>query len=880
MKLPWEKVHKVRGETCSGLVAFAGKQPGLSLANPLVAVLLLAALLVVAGTAIRAQNAAHPAESPLMRQVRQALSLDEHGDRQGAMTLTLQLLAQNPKFAPAIKLEGLLLEESGETTKAAAAYEEALKLAPNDPDLLLKVGIHQLTAGDLVRAIQLLEHCTKLLPGDGEAQYYLAQAYHSNAQDQLALATIRLSLKAEPDNPPVWQKYGELLCATGDCEGGLRWLLKAQHSDASLPLLDYDIALTDYRLTNTLGAVQHAARAVEAQPSNVSAWQLLANAEIKLANWHEARHAFESILALKADDLESLLGLAQCELELKSYPAAVDKLQSLLRLAPKQLLAHFYLSRAYAGMGRMADAQHESALHHLMMEQLTVGRSAETDEHKAPAIRGAHTYEGILALKQGDLKTAENDFKADLASDSNYQMAIAEMGMVRYLQQRWSEAAEQLAKSRTMTPELLYILSDSYFRLGQASDADLIAETLADYGREKPELVTQLNDLLRRNGQTELAQRLSASPDLPARQGLPTGISLTTKLRVRETPGWWPTKGSAAKQQFVGNAACAKCHAAKAASYNNAAMSRAAVSTEDSEIIHKRDSLHFQSGPYHYETEGTAGKTILKVTDGKSSLSVPLLWGFGVSHMGQTYVYEQGGIYYESHLSFFTVPQALDVTPGQSTAAPASLESAAGRQMGTDEAQLCFGCHTTASTTNGKFDATASVPGVTCESCHGPGLSHVAAANSGIADSTESLILNPGRLDRVDSLDFCGACHRTWEDTVTSGNMGIFNVRFAPYRMENSECWKQGDKRITCLACHDPHKPLLHESSSYDPACLQCHSATSPEKPKPTRAPAVCSVATKNCVTCHMPKYELPGMHSSFTDHWIRIVRTGDSYPE
>ena len=46
-------------------------------------------------------------------------------------------------------------------------------------------------------------------------------------------------------------------------------------------------------------------------------------------------------------------------------------------------------------------------------------------------------------------------------------MAIAEMGEVRYHQGRWSDAAEQLAKSRTMTPELLYMLCDSYFHTGK-----------------------------------------------------------------------------------------------------------------------------------------------------------------------------------------------------------------------------------------------------------------------------------------------------------------------------------------------------------------------------------------------------------------------------
>jgi tetratricopeptide (TPR) repeat protein len=544
-------------------------------ATRLPAVLLLALLCSAGAGEIRAQNAGHITESAQAQQLHEALSLDEHGDRQGAMNLVVQLLAQHPDFEPAIKLKGLLLEEAGDTRDAAAAYAEALKLAPNDPDVLLKMGIYKLAAGDKEEALKLLQHCVRILPGDGDAQYYLAQAYHLNEQNDAALHAIRLSLKAEPDNPPVWQKYGELLCITEDCDAALKWLLKARQSDATLPRIDYDIALTDLKLMDLANAGRYAERAVESEPNDVSAFELLASVDVKLAKWQEAKNAFERVLTFKANDVDSLFGIGQCELELKNYQAAVDKLQLVLQLAPTRLLAHYYLSRAYAGMGRTADAEHEAALHQLMMEQMTFVRSVEREgsespitaqayqllaEHHEedalqlyskrfkgtaatladayvfagklylgmgdkddglrclhhaleiqPTVRGAHTYLGILDLKERDLSGAEKEFKAELANDPNSQTAIAEMGEVRYHQERWSDAAEQLAKSKTMTPELLYMLCDSYFHLGKVSDADLNAEAAAAYGRDNPELMKELNELLLRNGQTELAQRLSAN---------------------------------------------------------------------------------------------------------------------------------------------------------------------------------------------------------------------------------------------------------------------------------------------------------------------------------------------------------------------------------
>src|SRR5260370_11803496 len=197
--------------------------------------LLLLAGLYAGGATVRAQNAPHPAESPLMRQVHQALSLAEHGNNQEAMNLVLRLLEQKPDFVPALKLKGMLLEEAGRTSESAAVYEQALKLAPNDGDLLLKAGIYKLTAGQKEEAIKLLHHCIRVLPCDGDAQFYLAQAYHLNGQDDLALRAIRQSANAAPDDPSVLQQHGELLCSTKDVQPQLERLVRPHRPHPTFP---------------------------------------------------------------------------------------------------------------------------------------------------------------------------------------------------------------------------------------------------------------------------------------------------------------------------------------------------------------------------------------------------------------------------------------------------------------------------------------------------------------------------------------------------------------------------------------------------------------------------------------------------------------------
>ena len=103
-------------------------------------------------------------------------------------------------------------------------------------------------------------------------------------------------------------------------------------------------------------------------------------------------------------------------------------------------------------------------------------------------------------------------------------------------------------------------------------------------------------------------------------------------------------------------------------------------------------------------------------------------------------------------------------------------------------------------------------------------------------------------------------------------NPGIANIRFQPYRLAGSKCYDVDDARINCLACHDPHREVNANLLDYDAKCSACHGGGK-------AGAKTCPVAKQGCVTCHMPKLELPGAHFKFTDHRIRIVKPHQPFP-
>jgi len=372
------------------------------------------------------------------------------------------------------------------------------------------------------------------------------------------------------------------------------------------------------------------------------------------------------------------------------------------------------------------------------------------------------------------------------------------------------------------------------------------------------------------------AQQNSPSNELPD----------TTADRVTGQ-GWWPTKSPASTKGYVGSDVCVKCHSDIGPIQSNSEMAKAAYRLSGGAAGEPAPG-DFVNGSYTYRF--IPNKTLpghsLEVTSNGRSISSPIVWTMGAGDHGQTYVLEEKGGLYESQASSFSFIHRVGLTPGHKTAEEGSLENALGTPLKGSEAVRCFACHTTASSASSKLNTADAVPGVHCEACHGPGRDHVDANMAGQIVQARKAIFNPASLTPTSSIDFCGACHRTMMDVVMrEPEPGALTVRFQPYRLEESRCWETTkDARLACTQCHDPHAPLVREAHFYDQKCLSCHSSTRDAKHDAsaigwTATPKICPKATTNCITCHMPKTDVPEMHSTFVDHYIRIVRPGRPVP-
>ncbi len=187
----------------------------------------------------------------------------------------------------------------------------------------------------------------------------------------------------------------------------------------------------------------------------------------------------------------------------------------------------------------------------------------------------------------------------------------------------------------------------------------------------------------------------------------------------------------------------------------------------------------------------------------------------------------------------------------------------------------CLNCHTTwfrAALPNPSLPGgpEAGDRGIGCERCHGPGLNHVKAVESGFAEPAVAVTRDtpPARL-----LKSCNECHAS-NGTVDPGDPEFTRVQGTT--LQFSRCFTGSGGAIHCATCHDPHRGLDTNRSHYEAKCLGCHPAPAARSPNHA-GPKACPVNPgSGCIDCHMPKVHDATFQARFTDHHIRVHPRGN----
>jgi hypothetical protein len=366
-------------------------------------------------------------------------------------------------------------------------------------------------------------------------------------------------------------------------------------------------------------------------------------------------------------------------------------------------------------------------------------------------------------------------------------------------------------------------------------------------------------------------------------------------------------RNSAADAGYVGSRVCSQCHRSIYESFSRTDMGRSMseitpallerIPTSASIFnpklnrhfeISARDNNLYQS---EYETKSD-GKDVFYETR-------KLDWIIGSGANGSGAIVKQDDYLFEAPLSFYAKPQRWALSPGYEFG-----------DYGFNRPVLpaCISCHSGQPRPvldgNGRFQEPPFVElAIGCENCHGPGLSHIAAANMG--DLTGS-IANPAKLSPWLADNICMSCHQTGDARVLQAGktyrdfrpgaelndtLSIFLVPFsrqsAPkddllehyLSMRLSKCYLRSGERLGCVSCHNPHvQPSQQEAPAFfRQKCLACHTEKSCAVPLSLR---LHKTPPDDCAGCHMPKRDVTVIsHSVLTNHRI-VAEAEEPFPD
>jgi cytochrome c-type biogenesis protein CcmH/NrfG len=338
---------------------------------------------------------------------------------------------------------------------------------------------------------------------------------------------------------------------------------------------------------------------------------------------------------------------------------------------------------------------------------------------------------------------------------------------------------------------------------------------------------------------------------------------------------------------FVGNKACAGCHAAIYRAYIQTPMAQSSgkVGTPGKETFDRaefrdtRGAFSYKVSPdYQFEfTQQGVRQPIAGVR--------ALKYFIGSGAAARTFLIDDGGFLFESPVTYYHQSASWKASPG--------FESLDYPYLTRPVAPGCLQCHASgiqakAETLNGYATQPFLENGVSCERCHGAGSEHIAKRTK---------MLNPAKLAPAARDSICAQCHLSGEvrvpkagkqdralpagallaDDLTvfvrAGSPSDLRVTSHVENLAQSACKRASGEKMWCGTCHDPHTtPAPAEKAAYFRGkCLSCHQTQDCHATREARL-----ANGDSCTACHMPRGPTSDIqHVVFTDHSIRRKPAG-----
>src|ERR1700689_3313759 len=153
--------------------------------------------------------------------LRRAIKVWRRGDLVRAGQLALEATEADEKNAQAYHVLAMALERMGHMHKALVTYERAFTLDPDDPDLLLNLGLTAWNLKMIDAAAKMFRLYIAACPDSPLGYNNLGSVQCDQGQSSIAIETLRAAIYRMPAHSMLWNSLATVLAEDGRAEGSL-----------------------------------------------------------------------------------------------------------------------------------------------------------------------------------------------------------------------------------------------------------------------------------------------------------------------------------------------------------------------------------------------------------------------------------------------------------------------------------------------------------------------------------------------------------------------------------------------------------------------------------------------------------------------------------
>jgi putative PEP-CTERM system TPR-repeat lipoprotein len=377
----------------------------------------------------------------------------QYGDglTSAALTSAERATQLDPTHLESWYLLGDLRRALNQNDAAIAAYDQALKIKPNDYDAIAFKAMTLLSMDRMKDAEASIKRLNAMRPHAHPTKYLKAYVAYQQGRNSEATNLLQQILKDSPDNPQANMLFGTINYAINNNETALssfnRVLSVAEQPEARLML-----AATQVRMNANADADKTLAPLV-AQGTNPKALLLAGQVALNLSNLDRGMAMLARANALSPKDTVIRTTLAQNQI-LSGNTQGIRGLESVITDKPDDSQAYLLLAASQFSRGELVDAR-------ATLQKMAVA----LPKNPMPFL-----LEGRIYLKQNNSSLARQAFERSLSVDPTFLPAADELAALDIRDNKPEQARQRFQKILANAPDNLGAL------MGQARVARLLKD--------------------------------------------------------------------------------------------------------------------------------------------------------------------------------------------------------------------------------------------------------------------------------------------------------------------------------------------------------------------------------------------------------------------